>query len=483
MFKNGVLTINYDTWKDGIAPSPYSGLADLRNADIYTKPGALLCGFKATKESGTTVTDMPVQIVYDDKDDISYAVDESGVVYRRVSGTWSQLATGKGDKGMILWKRHLLVFDNASIDVYAIDTDSWTNTWQSFAEGTRGGVSLVHTALHAQDDVLYITDGKFIASLTEASGATFDPGTGATFTWNNQALDLPDDYVASTLTEFGDSISIGTYFGAAKNRGNRADSFFWSPTSNAGAFTFDDTKLVKGNGVWQSITQGNVFYQIIDRSSGRIYASNLSEYQLEREIRNIPYSSNVLDLHHGAIDIIDDQILFGVGSNNSGVNNLGVYGFKNRTLHLQNTTSAGDTRVEIGAVEGIDGNQYLIGWNDGTNSGIDLVDDTRMDSYGTSMTTPIYTIGTALEDASLTQINVNLGKPLASGQGVRVSYRENLSDSFTTMHTFDFDTYGAVSQMNQPSTISSASQIQLKVEMTANTSSTDTPELISIDLY
>lgn len=483
MFENDVLTVNYDTWRNGIAPSPYAGLTDMRNLDMYTKPGALLTGFKATKESSTTVTNLPTGFAYDDINDIAYAIDEGKIVYKRVSGTWSQLATGKGAQGAVIWKNHLLVSDDTAIDVYDIDGDSWSNAWVTFAEGQRGVIDLPHVFLHAQDDVLYVTDGVNIASLTETAGQTFDPSNGATYTWNNSALDLPSNYVASTLCEFGDALAIGTYYGAATNRGDRADTFFWTPTSATGVFSYDDTKLVKGNGVWQSITQGNQFYQIIDRSSGRLYASNLSQYELVRELRNIPYSSNVLNLSPGAIDIVDDQILFGVGSDDAGVENLGVYGYKNGAMHIQNTVSAGDTRVEIGAVGAIGGNDYIIGWNDGTNSGIDLVSTTRMDSYGSSFTTPLYTIGTALEGRSLTQMNLSLGKELATDQGVRVSYRTNLSDSFTTVETFDYATYGGVAQMNQRTNISSASQIQLKVELTSAASSTDSPEFISLDVY
>lgn len=483
MFKDGVLTINYDTWKDGIAPSAFSGLADLRNVDIHTKPGALLCGFKAVKESSTTVTSLPKFMVYDDANDIAYAVDEGGVVYKRVSGSWSSFATGKGHRGLALWKKHLIVADSSNIDVYDIDGDSWSNSWQAFAEGTRNAVSLPHTMLHAQDDVLYITDGVNIASLTEAAGSTFDPSSGSTYTWNSSALDLPEDYVAHSLTEYGDALIIGTYFTEATNRGNKADTFVWTPTSDTGTFTFDDTQKLKGNGVWLSTTQGNYFYQLVDRNSGRIYVSNLSTYEKLHELKNIDFGGNNLDLYPDAIETVDDQILFGIGSNTTGLANLGVYGMKDGILHIKNTVSAGDTRVEIGSILAVDGTDYLIGWDDGTNSGVDLVSTTRMDSYGSVLVTAFYTIGTALEKRSLTQMNLSLGKPLSTGQGVRVSYRTNLSDSFTVVETFDFDTYGAVSQMGQVTNISSASQIQLKLELTSATSSTDSPEFISLDIY
>lgn len=485
MFKNGVLTINYDTWKPGIAPSPYVGLGDLRNADIHTTPGALLCGFKAIKDSSTTVTDFVKFMAHDDEDNETYALDDSGNLYRRGASSWSKIYSNQvsGANGMIMWKRHLIIADDLNLSVYDIDGDNWEVSLEAFAEGQRNSQGLPHTMYIGQDDVVYITDGIYIASLTEVAGKTFNPSDGTTYTWNAQALDLPSDYVANTLNEYGDALIIGTYFNEVLNRGNRADTFAWTPTSSSGTYTFDDTKKVKGNGVWQAATQGNIFYQVIDRNAGKLYVSNLSSYELIAELKNIAYGDSVLKIHPDAVEIIDDQLLFGIGSNDSGQDNLGVYGYKNGTLHIQNTLSCGDTQIEIGSIINGAGYDYYISWDDDTTYGIDKVSNIRMDSYGTALVSPLYTVGTALEPASFTQMDVELGKPLASGEGVRVSYRTSPNDSWSTLQTLDYDTYGAVSYMNAEANLADIRKIQVKVELTVTEGATSSPEFISLNIF
>ncbi len=483
MFKDGVLTIDHDTWKDGIASSPYVGCGELRNADIFSKRGALRCGFEATKETDTLITDFVRFMRHDEDNEKVYAADDSGKLYIRSGGTWSEALHGEGIpwseanecQGLALWKGYLLLAEDETLAAFDINS-FWYDAWQSFAEGRRGVIDLPHVMHVGQDDVVYITDGKYIASLQETPGETFDANDPSTYTWNSQALDLPDGYVASSLAEVGEYLVIGSYYAAALNRGNRAYLFPWNRT----AASFGIPQRTNGNGVWQTITQGNVLYTLVDRRNAKVYASNLTTLELQRELRRI---SNELRLHPDAVEAIDDELLFGIGSDEEGTENCGVYSFREGAMQLRNTVSAGDANVEIGSVLNIGEGKLLISWTDGTNHGVDLVSDTRCDGYATVLETPLYTVGTALHPGSLQQIDVQLGKALAEGQGVRVSYRERLGDGWTEIKAFDFATFGAVSHMNDKTGTSDLRTIQLKIEVTAASNSTDSPELLSVTLF
>lgn len=483
MFKNGALTIDYDTWKGGIASSPFVGCGMIRNADILSKPGALLCGCKAVKESGTTVEAFIRFMVHDESNNRVFAADETGLLYRRASdGTWSEEANSGINwseatdcQGLALWKGHLLFADDEHLHVYDVGS-FWYADVGAFEEGRRNNIRLPHVIHTGQDDVAYITDGRYIASLQEIASQIFDPNDTDTFTWNATALDLPDGYVASTLSELGTYLVIGTYYSEVLNRGNRAELFPWDRLSAS----FGIPQRTKGNGVWQTIAQGNILYSLVDRRSGKVYASNLTTLELQRELRTIAAE---LSLHPDAVEAFENELLFGIGSSDAESENCGVYSFSDGVLTLRNVVSTGESGVEIGSILNIGEGEFLVSWTDGTDDGVDLVSDVRYDSYAAVLETPMFTVGTALEPHAFTQIDVNLAKKLATGQGVRVKYREHLDDEWTTVGTFDFATFGAVAQMNGVATTGDVTTVQLRIELTTPADSTDTPELLSVTLF
>ena len=166
-------------------------------------------------------------------------------------------------------------------------------------------------------------------------------------------------------------------------------------------------------------------------------------------------------------------------------NPMGVYGYKNGTIrYLGNTSSGKDgsdgTQVKITAIFAISGEEFLIGWMNDTTYGIDYIGvaNNRIQSYGAYLISPIYIVGTKRSSSSIEYFDVFLSKELASGEGVRISYRENLTDDFTTIATIDFATYGAISHFTFPKSIPNALMIQVKVELTSTGNSS--PEVILI---
>jgi len=62
-------------------------------------------------------------------------------------------------------------------------------------------------------------------------------------------------------------------------------------------------------------------------------------------------------------------------------------------------------------------------------------------------------------------IQFDLADPFVTGQNIRVSYRKNASDSYTTIGTWGYSTHGAVISFQDSAAIADAEYIQLKIEL------------------
>ena len=481
MFKNNRLSFTYEDWQGGIASSPYAGIADMRNIDPFTDPVSLKTGFKAIEESDGVFDSFPRHATFDEVDNILYFGTADGqLVQRNSGGAYTDVSDGgvpvsEADEchGIAYWKRYVLYADDTHLHAYRIDSPNWFNDWQAFEVGRGTTVDFPHTMLVGQDDVLYITDGKYIASLQEQAGQTFNASSATTYTWNSTALDLPDGYVANTLTEYGTFLIIGTYFGEILNIGNRADTFPWDRLSAS----YNIPIRAKGNGVLASINDNNRLYTLIDKVSGKVAASNLSTYQMLMELRSIKGGINV---NPDAIDVLNNEILMGIGTDSADVDTSGVYGMKNNFLHLKNVLSCGGTQAQIGSVTAIGDGDYVASWEQGSTYGSDLISNTRCDGYISSVTTPLYSLSKSTGKVLFNNCEIQLGKELSTGQGIKVYYRANLTDSFTLIHTFDYATWGATNLYNDNANIEELARVQFKIELTSAADSTESPEFLSM---
>ena len=116
------------------------------------------------------------------------------------------------------------------------------------------------------------------------------------------------------------------------------------------------------------------------------------------------------------------------------------------------------------------------------------IDKTNNASYSTSYTayfiSPLYVVGTSDQLRKFTEVEINLARPLRANEGIKLSYRNDLTDSFTDFLTFDYATYSAeLSHTTILSTptfkIADCELFQLKCSITGTTTS---PEIRSITL-
>ena len=100
--------------------------------------------------------------------------------------------------------------------------------------------------------------------------------------------------------------------------------------------------------------------------------------------------------------------------------------------------------------------------------------------YSSYFLSPFFQVGTPLVKRAFTQIEFELSKELATGEGIKVEYRINLTDSFTTIDVWTFAVLGAVASHNAIASIPACEALQLKVSLLG--AATTTPNLRSITL-
>src|SRR3990167_1835893 len=167
------------------------------------------------------------------------------------------------------------------------------------------------------------------------------------------------------------------------------------------------------------------------------------------------------------------------GSGEEVPDGIGVWSYNPTTgaLVMENQIDTGKTgatggtdEVHITALYPVNQNSYLIAFQDEATpdiNGIDKISDTeRYTNYTARIDSQYFNVGTKKKPRSFSTIEFELSEPLATGEGIRLSQRTNLNDSFTTIRTFDFATDGAITTGNTDMRITTEGGIQIRIEMT-----------------
>lgn len=384
-------------------------------------------------------------IVKEPRTDEYFLLDSNGRVWF-TAGTGacnlmvnSALDTGTGTltnaagNGLVFYKQndgssthYLIVFRNALVDIANAygsaqwNAPSWTNSWKSLNSGAGSGNS--HHALVGQDDIVYFCDGRYVGSLKENIGSTFDPATSSTYTYNSQALDLPTIEIAQYLEELGTNLQI------ASNKTNKI--YPWDRISDS----FSQPLMVPEAVIKKIKNIGNVIY-ILAGTRGNIYYTQGSYVRHllklpEQVINNAgTIQSNVVTW--GGIEAMNGNLLVGAGVLTTG--NSGVYLIDLQTgaMTIDRIPSTGSANAT--AIYGTD-DFYIFGYANGA----DYTSTSLYSNFEGVIQSAFYKVATKTEKATFSTVEVVLAKPASTGN-VRVSYRTNTSGSFTTLDTFAAD--------------------------------------------
>jgi len=348
-------------------------------------------------------------------------------------------------------KTFLFVFRNALVDVIDVfgttaqEALSWTNGWQSLNAGAGDGTS--HLAIKAQDQGIYFCDVRYVGSIIEVAGQTFDPATGSTFTYNNQALDLPPQEVAQCIEELGVDLLVG---------GNIFNKIYpWDRISDS----FRLPLTVPEVSIKRLRNMGSVVY-VLAGSVGNIYTTQGTYIKFFRRvpfyITNNSYSLVTNPITWGDIIAVNGALVIGLAAQTAAAS--GTYRLypDGRLIH-DNTPSTGGTNVTALWSKN---NLYIMGYSGGADNFGGLA------QYSASLPTIVQSgfmrVGTKTHKGTLSEIEVQLATPATSGS-LRVSYRVDKSSSFTTIETYTMDS-SAISFKSDLGLIDVES-IQIQVEM------------------
>lgn len=344
---------------------------------------------------------------------------------------------------------YLLVFRNATIDVVNVfgstqyNAPSWTTAWQSLNSGA--GETNSHMTLLGQDNMMYFCDSKYVGSIRETAGSAFDPANAATFTYNSQALDMPQGEVINWLEELGTNLL---------SAGNTYDKIYpWDRVSDS----FNLPLQVPEMSIKRIKNLGNIVY-ILAGTKGNIYTTQGTYVKLFKKLSDFAVNNASALLSNpvtwGGIAISNGALLFGVAGQTTA--NNGVWKlYPDGRLLIDNQPSSGAGNATT-----------IFSKNDfysfGYTSGVDKMSTSRFASYEGVANSELYEVGTKTDPVGYGTVEVQIAKPAANGH-VRISYRTDTTSSFTTLLTCTAD--GTATSFKTDAGLINIENIQLQAEI------------------
>lgn len=487
--------IDINAPRQGIAQSAHVGFGDVRNMDIDTIPGIARLNNILVKESAEVV-DAQVNWIVQNPLNTSefFALDANGSLYTSTDGgdTWSEVSDRAGSgQGLIIFKDYLIIAEDTTLDIYGplASSPTFDDNWQTIDSDT-----LWHPMVVSKNDgIVYGGAGRYVFSIEEVAGQTFNPDTAATFTFKQQALDLPANYKIKSIEELGNNLMLGTWQGTNIYDIRVGDIFPWDRSSPS----FSQPILLDEYGIHAMRNIGNLLV-VLAGISGTVYrCDGANAYPIGQMPQDLS-GGKYLEYYPGAITNYKNKVFFGVGQGGTtAIAGMGVYSLQQTGRgsilnfeHTISTLSDGSTNpLKPSAILPATQDTLIVAWRDNATYGIDLGSSTSYvytTEYSGYFDTPLYEVGDNLNKWKPTSLEIRLGTPLRTGEGIRISYRTNLTDSFTTVKTLAFADNGVgaiqskIFSVDIPDNIKQAEQIQMRVAFLGT--STTTPEFKSLKL-
>lgn len=421
-----------------LTSSTYQLATNLQNANLGTAINITDAG--TGTHTVTTINPGTIRhIVKDQRTDTLFMQDSNGRVWYPGGATYTLLngntITNAAGNGLIIYSTantlagsatYLLAFRNAAIDIVNIystanrENPSWSNSWQSLNSGAGSGNS--HHVIQGQDQILYFCDDKYVGSIKENLGYTFDPSSGSSFTFNNQALDFPAYEVAQCLEELGNYLLIG---------GKNSNKIYpWDRLSSSYSLPID----VPERQILRMKNSGGVVY-ILAGTNGNIYTTQGSYVSFFKKIPAHIYNNTGTiqsnPVTWGGMALRNGALLIGVGGLTSGSSGLYLL-FPDGRLTMDNIPVSGSANVTAIYCET---DYYTIGYSAGAAS---ISDASSRYNDGTSVIeTEFYSIGLKTQPVSFATCEIQLASPTSGS--VEILYRRDRTSSFTSYTTFTLD--------------------------------------------
>lgn len=310
---------------------------------------------------------------------------------------------------------YLFAFRNSAVDVVNVfgtaqkEAPSWTNSWQTMNTGS--GSPNSHHAILGQDNIVYFCDARYIGSIQENSGSNFDPSNGSTFTYNNTALDTPQNEVLNWLEELGTDILAA---------GDKYNFIYpWDRISSSYRLPL----AVPEHSVKKLKNSGGVVY-ILAGTKGNIYTTQGTYVQHFKRIPGhlVDTGVDANPVTWGGIGLRNGALLVGLAGLVSG--NSGVYVvYPDGRIVMDNIPHTGSGNVTAIHSET---ELYIMGYSGGAC----MVSGTgdRYSSFESVVQSQLYMVASKTEKEQFGTIELQIGRP--STGSVRIKYRTDVSSSF-----------------------------------------------------
>lgn len=485
-----MLKLRISDFQRGKTQSPYLDGAFWKSAnlDIHGQPGIARINYKPTGHVGTgggevddLITDFAALSGTGGK---AVFADQNSV--KVITGPEATSEAGSASSGAAYyvenWKNYILATGTTTLKATAINANM-DNAWTTISSSLEN--ITVHKMLNSlKDGKIYIANDNKIAVLEQDAGQTFDPTDANTFTLSLSALVLEPGHQIESLEDFGRFIAV---FVDIKEQG-KTGVFLWDRTS----LTLDAMYEIKEPRMTRTLEYQNIIY-ITGGRQGNIY--RLTENGLRKytqivvddyDSQNDALSGGLLSytsLRFQTMAIWKDKLMVAVSVNGS-ITPAGIYSVKEGVVNHELIVSGGytDNTLEIGSMLVVD--DYLFyGYKKSTEYKLDSVRDdaNRLDGYACYFETPFLRVGYKLEKNNIDRVEVVMSRALQTDEGIRIKYRKNIDDSWTTLGTKSYSTDGAQSSLVFPG-ITNIENLQIRCELTTGASSTNTPYLQEIFL-
>ncbi len=429
---------------------------------------------------------------------VYYIVDRNGRVWRLLgTGVWAftgnitrgaNPTTSANGNGLIYYRGYIFAMRQAAMDYFKISTSVWTTGWIP-SSGSSNGVAFYtasvansHHALVGQDDTVYICDSHYIVSFFEKPSQTFDPTNTATYTWagtggsNGWALQLPVTEIAQWLAELGTNLMvIGRYNFIYP--WNRVATSFTYPIFLSEDAGYADLSVEFP--IYPKMVTVNTNTFIFSGNRGRIFYTNGTNATLYAKVPDHLSGTVEPYFYWGGVGFNKNQLYFGVYATTNGNSALTAYGgmwaldLDTKALRLTNilsyNTYAGYMTLYIANPLAGSGSSFNCGWDSGASTyGMDASSGTPYTNYEPYMDSDLIPVGLNQTPYTPSQVEFKLTTPLVSGEGVKISYRINITDAFTLIS--ETLTVGALSDV-YPTNFQNAQWVQLRVNTKSTASS------------
>jgi len=483
MDKNGIITISNP--QKGIANSAILGNEAIIGCEIFEEPGVIKIasalvadGSQINNPSYITISGVPVADVtnYNSLGTVQRTVlTESGQLMS-ISNADFALATNLSQGwDACVWNTQFTVVSYAQsgtgyIGVIYHDPTSNSATWFPAKIGSLDGTHYIKL-LMGQDGKMYFTNGRYIGSITAIS---YSAGA-VSVTSSSNVLDLKEGTFAVTIAELGSKLLIGVQKGISYSQRQNfsfAAIYPWDRTSSS----FTLPIYLNENGINAMYSHRNQVY-ISAGDDGKIYVTDGTNVQL---VKRLPFTTlgstyNPTSWVYPNAMCINQKgnLLVGLSANydSNVATTTGIWeisltqGYPTSMPYFSRDGNLGDvSNVRFGSVRVLDNNALSFGVQSGTTYELSTTSATVLWSdYKAKWRTELFQIGTKKNRKSFSDIEFTLIKPLVTNQSVKLSYRKNLYDSFTTIGTFSYSSLGSVISHYSKALIADAEMVQFEI--------------------